>query len=103
MMDMHVTLFLRCQLVSVTQLSGKAMLCLNKIVWMLNSTLCSSALQLRVRLSMLCSIALPCSGSAKDAYNFYFSSAVVVYVALVHCVEIDNVSIDGSIRPVWLI
>ena len=71
MMDMHVTLFLRCQLVSVTQLSGKAMLCLNKIVWMLNSTLCSSALQLRVRLSMLCSIALLCSGSAKDAYNFY--------------------------------
>ena len=32
MMDVHVTFFSHCQLVSVTELSGKAMFCLNKIV-----------------------------------------------------------------------
>jgi hypothetical protein len=32
MLDMHVTFFSHYQLVSVTELSGKAMFCLNKIV-----------------------------------------------------------------------
>ena len=33
-------------------------------------------------------------GSADDAYNFYFSGAAVIYVALVHSVEIDAVSTE---------
>ena len=52
------------------------------------------------------SVALHChvgSGSAQDAYDFYFSSAVVVYVALQHCVEVDRVPIEGGISTVWSI
>ena len=44
-----------------------------------------------------CSVALlrcVVDGSADDAYNFYFSSAAVIYVALVHSVEIDAVSTE---------
>ena len=44
-----------------------------------------------------------CSTSAHDAYNFYTSTAIVVYVALLHYVEIYNVSTDGSLHPFWLI
>ena len=43
-----------------------------------------------------CSVALlryVVDGSADDAYNFYSSSAAVIYVALVHGVEVDDVSI----------
>ena len=43
------------------------------------------------------------NSSAKNSYDFYGSSAIVVYVTLLHNIEIDNISIVGCLRPVWLI
>ena len=49
----------------------------------------------------LCSRSLSCA--AKDAYKFYFSGAVIVNVALLRRVEIDDVSTDESVLAVDLI
>ena len=53
---------------------------------------------------MLRSSALPFgkeNSSANDGYNFDFSSTIIVYVALAHLLEINHVSTDGSVRPIW--
>ena len=53
-----------------------------------------------------CSVAVHCcvvNSSAKNSYEFYLPSAIVVYVTLLHNIEIDNISIVGCLRPVWLI